>query len=1066
MPAWLRLFLCMFFLITSEAFAGDLLTSFDLRNIDGHSYIGPVRDQGDCGSCYSFGALAAAESTYNYAHDLYDEQAVDLSESFVVWSLSPLYDDLYGCDGAGYAFEELTALIEHGVPLERDFPYVTTSPDDSLHWDDDRITFSDWYRIPINDIETTKRILINIGAVDASVYADYHFDIYDDGIFENNNTAIDAIVPYYTPTNHLISLVGWNDAADNNGLGTWILRNSWGEGWANDGYMDIRYTSAAVLLESSYLIAEPWSASNQHLTVLESPAVDTWSSGGALNSHGIDLWGAAASSVDNYANITAEAVSVNDLSTARGIYLWGGSGGRVANTQTIKVLSQSQNNQAISYAICLQGGQVGNSGLLYAESESQADQALAFGIWAANGSNPIHINNSGSIIAHSHGSSMAGAYGIWADSRNFTQVFNSGFIQAQAEDYSIGVLLSGGPSMLHNSGVIESLNDSMNGMSVGVYASDDTTIYNNGTIKGDSYSVRTSSDANTELILSTGSSLVGDVSLSGTQDSLLLIDEGSEDGRFYGVESLKMSGTHWKLGGDSFFNTIEVASGRLELTGNNAGDTTVLVDGVLSGNGSIAGNVINYGRVAAGSSIGEFTVAGDYSQDEKGVLEVEVGAGHSDMLTVTGTAQLAGSLLVLPHGYATSGSYEILDAQNIVGEFASITSSAVLNSSLVENSSSQRVLTVERNSYSDLSNDYNSGISFRLDALRPIVSGDLSSVLDRLDLTMNPQQLNDKLENMTPRISGLATTVSLMQATQRLRYVSRHLNFAKSETVGDENKTATVWCDLIGQKNTLGRDGAYSELHDSTKGLIVGLDFDGQNGVTFGGAVSIAKSEYHLSDSADEGDNENFSGYLYAGWRDVQQNDGLYISALLSSGYTDMQYERAVPFLQRRVKGDHSSKEYSAQLSCGYTVSLGHWTVDPVVRVGGVQLREKRFTEKNGDGVNLVIDGKQSRSVQGQFALRIGRSFKLESVVLQPNLYAEWHHEFDPEAENITAKFAESQPFSFSGRDRAKNNVMLGLELNAMFIDRAAFQVRYECMQHADGRDVGHVLALQASIPF
>ncbi|MFO7971345.1 MAG: hypothetical protein R6U40_06320 [Desulfobacterales bacterium] len=28
-------------------------SSFDLRDINGHSYIGPVRDLGDCGSCYS-----------------------------------------------------------------------------------------------------------------------------------------------------------------------------------------------------------------------------------------------------------------------------------------------------------------------------------------------------------------------------------------------------------------------------------------------------------------------------------------------------------------------------------------------------------------------------------------------------------------------------------------------------------------------------------------------------------------------------------------------------------------------------------------------------------------------------------------------------------------------------------------------------------------------------------------------------------------------------------------------------------------------------------------------------
>ncbi|MCP4157879.1 MAG: hypothetical protein GY757_59770, partial [bacterium] len=38
-----------------------LPSSFDWRDYNGHSYIGAVRDQGSCGSCYSFGANAAAE---------------------------------------------------------------------------------------------------------------------------------------------------------------------------------------------------------------------------------------------------------------------------------------------------------------------------------------------------------------------------------------------------------------------------------------------------------------------------------------------------------------------------------------------------------------------------------------------------------------------------------------------------------------------------------------------------------------------------------------------------------------------------------------------------------------------------------------------------------------------------------------------------------------------------------------------------------------------------------------------------------------------------------------------
>ena len=48
--------------VTSKA----LPASFDWRSYNGHSYIGTPRNQGGCGSCYSFGAAAAAEGSYNW----------------------------------------------------------------------------------------------------------------------------------------------------------------------------------------------------------------------------------------------------------------------------------------------------------------------------------------------------------------------------------------------------------------------------------------------------------------------------------------------------------------------------------------------------------------------------------------------------------------------------------------------------------------------------------------------------------------------------------------------------------------------------------------------------------------------------------------------------------------------------------------------------------------------------------------------------------------------------------------------------------------------------------------
>ncbi|MDD2238158.1 MAG: C1 family peptidase, partial [Kiritimatiellae bacterium] len=231
-----------------------LPASFDWRDVGGRAYIGGVRDQGSCGSCYAFGACAAAESTYNYAMGLYDGSAVDFSESFIIWCLGTLPDyneHFYGCDGADYDYAELTAMTREGISYESAFPY-TVSGSCGTHWNDPRVVFDSWHRIPCGDIEAIKTAIMTYGAVDVAVYVGSAFDAYSSGIYEDTRTACNGSPCYYTTANHAVALVGWNDADG----GYWILRNSWGTGWGEGGYMRIRYTSAVVSCEACYFYME------------------------------------------------------------------------------------------------------------------------------------------------------------------------------------------------------------------------------------------------------------------------------------------------------------------------------------------------------------------------------------------------------------------------------------------------------------------------------------------------------------------------------------------------------------------------------------------------------------------------------------------------------------------------------------------------------------------------------------------------------------------------------------------------------------------------------------------
>ncbi len=100
-----------------------------------------------------------------------------------------------------------------------------------------------------------------------------------------------------------------------------------------------------------------------------------------------------------------------------------------------------------------------------------------------------------------------------------------------------------------------------------------------------------------------------------------------------------------------------------------------LQGGLLKGNGSVVGEIENSGgTVTPGFSVGEIMVD-DYTQGAGGVLEIEIGganAGEFDVLTVTGSATLAGELRItdLAGFNPQSGdTFVIMTATSISGTF-------------------------------------------------------------------------------------------------------------------------------------------------------------------------------------------------------------------------------------------------------------------------------------------------------------------------------------------------------------------------------------------------------------
>lgn len=212
-----------------------LPAAFDWREQNGCT---PVKNQGGCGSCWAFATVGVLECSIL----IRDGLTVDLSEQYLV---SCNYSN-WSCSGGWFAHDYHwdTAGRSGGVGavLEAAKPYTATNATCGgpfLH----PYRIDSWsYVGTVSGVPATdaiKQAIMAYGPVAAAVYVNNAFQAYSGGVF---NAGADSAV------NHAIVLVGWDDADQ-----AWILRNSWGTGWGESGYMRIRYGTSRVGYAACYV---------------------------------------------------------------------------------------------------------------------------------------------------------------------------------------------------------------------------------------------------------------------------------------------------------------------------------------------------------------------------------------------------------------------------------------------------------------------------------------------------------------------------------------------------------------------------------------------------------------------------------------------------------------------------------------------------------------------------------------------------------------------------------------------------------------------------------------------
>ena len=252
--------------ISDSVSSVSLATSYDAREL---GILNEVRNQNPWGTCWAFSTLGTMESALIKEGEV-AQGAVDLSERHLAYFVAHTgYDELgnasgdtitsssttyYLDKGGNFYYAAMKLMNWHGGADESEYPYITDSdvPDLETETAQDDVAHIEncyWLKTTANNAETIQAVKTMIQQYGCVVWSYYHSSSYlnysTSAYYNNVNTS----------TNHAIMVVGWDDNYSKENFstdiqptndGAWIVRNSWGSSWGDDGYFYISYEDTSL----------------------------------------------------------------------------------------------------------------------------------------------------------------------------------------------------------------------------------------------------------------------------------------------------------------------------------------------------------------------------------------------------------------------------------------------------------------------------------------------------------------------------------------------------------------------------------------------------------------------------------------------------------------------------------------------------------------------------------------------------------------------------------------------------------------------------------------------------
>ncbi len=499
------------------------------------------------------------------------------------------------------------------------------------------------------------------------------------------------------------------------------------------------------------------------------------------------------------------------------------------------------------------------------------------------------------------------------------------------------------------------------------------------------------------------------------------------------------TGTLILNGLNTYTGLTTVSAGTLEVgdintpTASLASAVTVGSAGTLAGHGTVAGNVSNSagGIVAPGGTIGTLTVGGNYSQDSRSTLQIEVSPNAASQLRVSGSASVNGALvLVYAPGIYSAAAYDILHAGSVNGTFATVsgnTPAGFLQSLLYTSTDVDLALTPST------------------------VAPTNDTIFTSLGTTalLGGQQANatvlgylSELHNGNAPTAAVHTALASTAPTQLGQggtpgEIAQDFTGLLSE-LPDAMAQMGGWFRATGNFASLNGSASVPGFTTQSGGFLAGIDRPVSEATTLG----IAAGYSHTNLSASDGESGTLDTprlMLYASYAP----EPWVFDGVVGYAYDRIGATRPIAAVGQTATSTNDGQEVGGAAQASYRVDLAGMTIMPTAGLQYIHLFEAGFTESGAPGFDLMVANRNSDSLRPFIGASATHPFRIHNdVLLVPEADLTYSHELMNAAPPSVAQVGGGS-FSVNGLTPARDQLTVGGELTATLSERLALFAAY-----------------------